>query len=183
MEFIPFPKIHRISRPCVVTEKIDGTNACICITKEGEFLTGSRTKWITPSDDNHGFSKWAHENKDELLKLGIGCHHGEWWGQEIQRTYGLKEKRFSLFNTSKWLDPLVRPKCCHIVPVLYEGLFDTVEINKCLDRLAQTGSIAAPNFMKPEGIVIFHVAGNFCLKKTLNNDGLPKSLVKEEQHA
>ena len=69
MDFIKFPKIFRVSRPCVITEKIDGTNAQICITEEGEFLVGSRTRWITPEDDNYGFARWANENKEELLRL------------------------------------------------------------------------------------------------------------------
>jgi len=61
VQHIPFKKIARLSRECIITEKIDGTNALIHITEDGNFLTGSRNRWITPSNDNHGFSKWAHE--------------------------------------------------------------------------------------------------------------------------
>jgi hypothetical protein len=103
-EFQEFPKMPRRSRDVVITEKIDGTNACVFIGEDGEFLAGSRTRWITPEDDNFGFSRWAHENKDDLLTLGPGRHFGEWWGSGIQRKYGLTEKRFSLFNTSRWVD-------------------------------------------------------------------------------
>ena len=117
-EFKPFPKMARLSREMIVTEKIDGTNASICITEDGGFFTGSRTRWITPKDDNYGFSKWAHEHKDELMTLGPGTHFGEWWGQGIQRNYRLTEKRFSLFNVSRWADDAARPGCCHVVPVL-----------------------------------------------------------------
>ena len=81
MEFKPFTKIARLQREIIVTEKIDGTNAQICITEDGQFLTGSRTRWITPDDDNFGFSKWAHEHKEELMGLGMGQHFGEWWGK------------------------------------------------------------------------------------------------------
>jgi hypothetical protein len=169
-EFTEFPKIFRVSRPCVITEKIDGTNAQICITEDGEFLTGSRTRWITPLDDNHGFSRWAHENKEDLLKLGVGRHYGEWWGSGIQRGYGLKEKRFSLFNVSRWSDVSVRPACCHIVPVLFEGMFETARVEECIAALRINGSSAAPGFMKPEGVVCFHCQGNFGLKKTLEKD-------------
>jgi len=175
MEFIKFPKIFRVSRPCIVTEKLDGTNAQICITEDGEFLIGSRTKWINPKDDNFGFAKWANENKEELLKLGIGHHFGEWWGAGIQRKYNIKEKRFSLFNTSRWSDDSIRPKCCHVVPVLYEGMFDTAKIEECVKKLRENGSVASPGFMKPEGVVCFHVQGNFCLKKTLLKDEEHKS--------
>src|SRR3990167_1858406 len=88
MEFKEFPKIARLSREAIVTEKIDGTNASVFIGEDGMFLTGSRSGWITPEKDNYGFSRWAHVHKDELLKLGPGMHYGEWWGQGIQRKYG-----------------------------------------------------------------------------------------------
>ena len=38
MEFIKFEKIARLNREIIITEKIDGTNAQICITEDGEFL-------------------------------------------------------------------------------------------------------------------------------------------------
>ena len=176
-ECVEFPKIARLSREVIVTEKIDGTNASIYIGEDGEFLTGSRTQWITPDNDNHGFSAWAHAHKDELMQLGPGTHFGEWWGQGIQRKYGLAEKRFSLFNTSRWNDPDVRPTCCHVVPILYVGMFDTREIVLCLDSLAHIGSRAAPGFMNPEGVVVYHSAGNVGFKKTILKDEVPKALA------
>lgn len=176
MEFTEFPKIYRVTRPCIVTEKIDGTNASICITEDGQFLTGSRTRWITPELDNHGFARWAQDHKEELLGLGVGHHFGEWWGQGVQRTYGLSEKRFSLFNTTRWAE--ARPACCHVVPVLYEGMFDTDEIDICIHSLKTNGSKAAPGFMRPEGIVCYHVQGNFSLKKTIEKDEEHKSQRK-----
>jgi len=168
--FKPFPKLPRWSREITITEKIDGTNACIFIGNDGEFLTGSRTRWITPEDDNYGFSRWANENKDELMLLGPGQHFGEWWGQGIQRRYGQAEKRFSLFNTHRWDDDEVRPKCCHVVPTLYTGPNDAGFINSTLTMLKCTGSIAAPNFMNPEGIVIYHIAAGVGFKKTIEGD-------------
>ena len=47
-EFQEFPKIARLSREAIITEKIDGTNGCVCITEDGQMLVGSRTRWITP---------------------------------------------------------------------------------------------------------------------------------------
>lgn len=76
-DFIEFPKIARLSRECVITEKLDGTNAQIYITEEGEMHVGSRTRWITVNDDNHGFARWAKTNENDLLKLGAGSHFGE----------------------------------------------------------------------------------------------------------
>lgn len=188
-DFVGFPKIFRVSRNCIITEKIDGTNAQIFIDEDCKpitlksgrvvpFLCGSRTRWIFPESDNAGFAKWAYNNINELLKLGSGHHFGEWWGQGIQRTYDLKEKRFSLFNTLLWKDELIRPKCCNIVPVLYEGIFNTTSIEECINILRKNGSIAAPGFMKPEGIVCYHTQGNFSLKKTLEKDEEHKSQMK-----
>lgn len=168
IDFVPFPSISRLSRDIIVTEKLDGTNASIHITEEGEILAGSRTRWITPEDDNYGFAKWVQANKEDLLTLGPGTHFGEWWGQKIQRAYDLKEKRFSLFNTSRWGE--IRPACCGIVPILYQGPFETDKILEALEDLKINGSKAAPGFMKPEGVVIFHTAANMMFKKTLEKD-------------
>jgi hypothetical protein len=178
-DFIGFPKIARLSRDIVITEKIDGTNGCIFIGEDGEFLVGSRSRWITPEMDNHGFARWAYDHKDELVLLGPGRHFGEWWGSGIQRGYGLPkgEKRFSLFNTNRWGEhrdvekyPNDCPSCCHIVPVLYKGLFDTEWIKIEINGLVKNGSKAAPGFMQPEGVVIFHTAANTLFKKTIKND-------------
>lgn len=199
VEFIAFPKLARFAREVIITEKIDGTNACILITDEGDFFTGSRTRWITPENDNHGFSRWAHDHKEELMLLGPGRHFGEWWGSGIQRGYGLQkgEKRFSLFNVQRWClhgeepqrisiaDPRIEkyqdvlPPCCGLVPVLRRGNFDAISrmAESALHELRERGSVASPGFMKPEGIVIFHTAGNVGFKRTLEKDDQPKSIA------
>lgn len=216
IDFKAFPKLARLSRRVIITEKIDGTNAQICITRykpnepvdsdgcidawtDGEDLffmyAGSRTRWITPQNDNFDFAKWVSENKVELRKLGAGQHFGEWWGRGIQRNYGLEERRFSMFNTIRWCrhneepqqiakaDPRaikyqdVLPACCDLVPVLYDGVFDSLVVDRVLQNLKHEGSVAKRSFMNPEGIVVFHEAGNVGFKKTLDNDDSPKSLV------
>lgn len=187
-----FPSIPRLSREMIVTEKIDGTNAQVEIRQldrvpleldwnSGRLVAvddtaymvcaGSRNRWLTETADNFGFAKWVHENAHELVKLGVGSHYGEWWGQGIQRGYGLTEKRFSLFNVSRWGDPGLRPACCHVVPVLWRGPFDTADTDNVLDSLERSGSQAAPGFMKPEGIVLYHTASRSLFKKTLDGDG------------
>ena len=171
--FQPMPKIARYSRLCTITEKIDGTNASIWIDDLAtEFRTASRTQWITPEKDNMGFSRWAHEHKEELMQLGPGHHFGEWWGLGIQRKYGQTQKHFSLFNTHLW--SVTRPACCDVVPVLYEGMFGDTAVEGALDLLLANGSMAAPGFMNPEGIIIYHQAANLYLKKTLVGDEKPK---------
>lgn len=198
MEFQEFPKMARLSRDVIITEKIDGTNGCVCIGEDGEFLVGSRSRWITPQDDNYGFAAWAYEHKDELMKLGPGRHFGEWWGRGIQRNYSLTERRWSLFNVSRWClasaEPQIIPSdnpraetkyqerlpaCCSLVPVLYRGTFDTNRLRGLLIELQKNGSVAAPGFMKPEGVVIFHTAANIGFKKTLEKDEMPKSLAEK----
>ena len=188
-EFVKYPKTARWNRTVIVTEKIDGTNSQIYIGEDGEFLTGSRNRWITPENDNFGFSNWAHEHKDELMALGPGRHFGEWWGSGINRGYGFKkgERFFSLFNVLRWclhgevpretptLDPRITrkqevlPSCVGLVPVLWEGRTDLLVTDAILGLLGKHGSKAAPGFMSPEGIVIFHTKSGTCYKKTFND--------------
>lgn len=171
-EFQSFRSIPRLMRDIIITEKIDGTNAQVHISDDGEIRAGSRNRWITPEDDNFGFAAWVQAHADELLALGPGAHYGEWWGPGIQRGYGLAEKQFSLFNTHRWSDDLGdRPKCCRVVPTLYRGLFSQEAIGQALSNLHNDGSVASPGFMRPEGICIFHVAANQLFKLTLEGDG------------
>lgn len=204
-EFLKFPKIPRLSRDIVATEKIDGTSAQIFIgpinletttLKMGGFFypleivnnfeihAGSRNRWLSLGEDNYGFAAWVTKNAEELVReLGPGRHFGEWWGLGIQRGYNQTEKRFSLFNVSRWV-PLqfavgsrfeesgqdVCPACCSVVPVLYRGPFLTDQIDIVLRDLAFSGSVAAPGFPSPEGIVIYHTASNYLFKKTIVHD-------------
>jgi RNA ligase len=187
-EFEPFPKIGRLNREVVVTEKIDGTNACVLIPDPTEHVSvdpvakldglwifaASRTRFITPSDDNFGFARWVRDNAEELVKLGPGRHFGEWWGQGIQRGYGMNRKRFSLFNSKRWAEN--RPVCCDVVPELWRGNFPDFNQDWILADLRETGSRAAPGFMRPEGIVVFHTALSVMAKVTLERDESPKGV-------
>lgn len=172
--FRHWPKIPRLENEVYhITEKIDGTNACIiiqqedildfrakatmlaCINTNDGFYgiwAQSRTRLITPEDDNFGFAKWVQENAEQLIKdLGVGYHFGEWWGQGINRGYGLDHRRFSLFNPTK------HSTCCYNVPLLVSeqhiDLLSFVETELII--LETYGSYAAPGFMKPEGLVIY----------------------------
>lgn len=171
IEFQPWPKIARLNRDITVTEKIDGTNAAILILEDGTVAAQSRKRLITPEDDNFGFARWVADSAGILTDtLGVGRHFGEWWGAGIQRKYGLDHKRFSLFNTSKWSDDAVRPACCHVVPVLYTGIFRTDHVFDALMQLSAMGSSAAPEFRNPEGVIVYHHAANLYFKKTLHKD-------------
>jgi hypothetical protein len=205
MEFQGYPKMARLSREVVITEKIDGTNAQIyieqavdaglrmlplgslgCFTlgdQDFYVYAGSRTRWITPENDNFGFARWVSENVKELLNLGIGRHFGEWWGGKIQRGYGLKEKRLSLFHVDHWESLLTRPDCCDRVPVLYRGDFNELAVTGALSTLSRFGSYASPGYMDPEGIVVWHTAANIGFKKTIKDDEKPKSLDNQAKKA
>lgn len=188
-EFVEFQKIGRLSRDVVITEKIDGTNGVVMIDDHAMYV-GSRSRWLARINadeivgaqldkkgrvvDNFGFAQWCFDNRAELFRLGDGSHFGEWWGSGIQRGYGMTEKRWSLFNVSKWSDDAVRPACCHVVPTLYHGEFDTQAIMRVMDDLASKGSWAAPGFMKPEGVVIFHAQARVLFKKTFDKDDAGK---------
>lgn len=172
-EFVAFPKIARLNREIIITEKIDGTNACVHVTDDGRVYAGSRTRWVTPESDNYGFARWVESVKDQLLELGPGTHHGEWWGSGIQRGYGLKEKRFSLFNVHKF--DVTRPACCEVVPTLYRGPFSQAAVTDCVAVLAKDGSLAAPGYGRPEGVVVFHSASNALFKVTCEKDEQPKA--------
>lgn len=172
--FEAWQKIYRLNREVIVTEKVDGTNGVIHVAEDGRVLAGSRSKWVTLADDNHGFARWVAAHEDELRTgLGFGTHYGEWWGAGIGRRYGLTEKRFSLFNVTRWTDE-VRPACCHVVAELARGIGFEEPIHRALRLLRAEGSRAAPGFMKPEGIVAFHTASRELYKVTLEKDESPK---------
>ena len=177
--FNEFPKIPRLRRDITITEKIDGTNASILVPENGgPVLAGSRTRWVTPESDSYGFARWVKANEDALREgLGFGHHFGEWWGAGIQRRYGITDKRFSLFNTFRWnggMHPLLAQLGVSTVPVLFQGSWSKEAINAALEKLRSGGSVAAPGFDRPEGIVVFHAASRNLYKVTLEKDSEPK---------
>ena len=217
IEFAPFPKIPRLNRGIVITEKIDGTNAAVVIVPLADFplrdqrtdesfnewwletfgpdsvaiagshivFAQSRKRFVTPgkSTDNYGFAGWVQANAEALVDvLGAGTHYGEWWGAGIQCGYGLTggDKRFSLFNTSRWYtrtdggDPFTQIKGLGVVPVLYDGPFSESIIKSTVKELREDGSFAKPGYMKPEGVVIFSEASRTLQKVTLEGDEAPK---------
>lgn len=194
-QFEGFPKIKRLFRDIIITEKIDGTNAQVHILEDGRVFAASRKRYLLPEQsDNHGFRAWVEAHASELRQLGPGRHYGEWWGKGINRGYGLDEKRFSLFNVSRWqsnfnskyqltefekgeeveIERVYPPTCCGVVPIIYVGPFSEDIIRRKLYELEALGSIAALGFLQSEGIVIFHAQSNYLFKVTLENDGKPK---------
>jgi RNA ligase len=212
-QFKAWPKTPRLNRNCIATEKIDGTNSAVIVEileHEGDYTNDavaivqapndvwygvyaqSRRRLLRPgkSTDNFGFAGWVQENALELAAgLGEGYHYGEWWGSKIQRGYGLTdgEKRFSLFNVSRWHDQHDNagdfgsepaPKCCFVVPVLATGTIINAVAEKALTQLESEGSFAAPGFAAPEGIVIYHSAARQTFKVTCEGDDAAKGVYK-----
>lgn len=179
--FEGFPSLHRYSKEkVVITEKIDGTNAQVFINDDSTVIrAGSRNRWITPQDDNFGFARYVDEHRDWMLKyLGPGRHFGEWYGNGIQRGYGLKEKRFALFNAGRWTTQFdgMRAAGLEIIPQI-----ETVPVIKIVNagdhnpydslrELKTTGSLAVPGFMDPEGIVCYHTLSKVSYKTTFEGD-------------
>ena len=189
-EFVAWPKIPRLGAPKItITEKIDGTNAQINITlwdtsdlaPVSDFLAksldiddarwviqaGSRNRWVSPDEDNFGFAAWVWDHAAELISgLGEGRHYGEWYGAGIQRRYGLAEKRFALFNASRWGYAYPPPKCCHVVPII-PGEYSTVD--EAMETLHSHGSFASPGYMNPEGVVMWDATTRTLVKKTFDH--------------
>jgi hypothetical protein len=187
MEFKEFESIEILESLVIISEKIHGTNAQIAIDDSGQNIyAGSRNRWITPEDDNYGFATWVYANKTELLALlGPGRHFGEWYGSGIGPGYGLKEKRFALFNTYRWTklkqDGLLLPQM-DVVPVLYSGTFTPTITRETMDKLKKDGSSLVPGYMKPEGVVIFFSRTKTYLKQVFEKEdtGWDKKEKKEK---
>lgn len=153
-EFKKWPKTPRYKGNHVtITEKMDGTNACIII-ENGEIIgCQSRSRIITPEDDNYGFAGWVERNRDELVKLGDGYHYGEWVGNGIQKNpHKLDKKYFFLFNVGRWNDE-TKPTCCEVVDVLYEGPLQNVDLDFLMGKLKEDYDIFQA---EPEGVVIYY---------------------------
>jgi hypothetical protein len=174
LSFEKFPKVPRRKHVAmVVTEKLDGTNAQINIPEDPTqpLLVGSRNRVITPGSgtDNFGFAQWVAENEAMLRRLGPGRHYGEWWGAGIGRRYDLAEKRFSLFDVSRFRNGLPEGAPVSLVPVLAINSPDMAVVDAAIEKLRSEGSVAAPGFMHPEGVVV--TVGAIIWKEIIEKDG------------
>lgn len=187
-EFVTFQKIPRYLRDCLVTEKIDGTNAQVVIPEDpsAPILVGSRNRWIRPGKgtDNYDFADWVTRNDASLRLLGPGRHFGEWMGAGIARRYGLAERRWYLFSVERWRAeglPQGLPAGVHLVPLLHQGPLPTAKLEELLNNLKEKGSVAVPGFLDPEGVVIKHLGGGHLYKITLDGDGCKGVLKKSPE--
>lgn len=166
VEFQKWPSIPRLTNLfLVIEEKLDGTNSAFHIEDGRVVGVQSRKRLITPDNDNFGFARWVMEREDILVdSLGDGLHYGEFWGSGIQRGYGLTngDKRFSLFNSARWASAREYFESLGIglsvVPTLFHGKVGTAGIegavDSALNTLKENGSLAAPGFDRPEGVIV-----------------------------
>jgi hypothetical protein len=156
VDFEAWPKIPRaVLGDVVITEKMDGTNACVIIG-DGEILgVQSRKRMLNvgKESDNYGFAQHVFDNQDKFLALGEGKHYGEWAGLGIQgNPHCIHNKRFFLFNTRRWGDHNLPPEGIYVVPMLYQGEYSAPIIDKVMNAL-KTHSEA--NGYKAEGCVVY----------------------------
>lgn len=163
-----------------ITEKIDGTNACIVIW-DGVVSAQSRKRIITPGDDNFGFAKWVYDNAGALLDtLGYGYHYGEWFGEGIQKNpLGIEGKRFALFHPTKYNEKngyeLSKVDGLETVPLLHSGQCDLYTIPSIMEELMTLGSrVKGAERQKPEGIIIWNKETQTRTKMLLENDAFHK---------
>lgn len=196
MTYPAFGKIPRWDKEVVLTEKIDGTNALVAVTGPEDdwpedrsvpprfkfanggyaVAAGSRKRWLTPEGDSHGFARWVWDNANTLAQLGAGLHYGEWYGKGVNRSYDLDEKRFMLFNTARWDDSDIRPSHPQIEVATVLARCQAVNLSDTLsaviEDLVVNGSRHVEGYKRPEGIVIYHTAGNNLYKVVLDKEGM-----------
>jgi len=165
VEFRKFPKISRLQSPVIVTEKLDGTNACVVIVHTGMTThvvrAQSRNRFLTPDDDNYGFARWVADNSEMLVDLlGPGYHYGEWFGQGIARNYALTRKWFALFQVDRYAEMAGNRAVdmdgigMMLVPELLRAVTFCPNVLEQA-RFALSGGSKINNFPRPEGYVIF----------------------------
>lgn len=164
--FVAWPKIPRAKdNSILITEKMDGTNACVYI-RDGELAAvQSRKRLITPEDDNFGFAAWAHENEEGLVQLGEGRHYGEWCGPGIQKNpHELDKRYFYLFNVERPVETL--PDCVRQVATLYRGPYTDEVVYEVFWDLQQD---AIERGYKPEGVIVYYRLFRQSFKLTYEN--------------
>ena len=156
VEFAPWPKIPRaILGDCVMSLKMDGTNACVVIVDGVIVGVQSRKRMINvgKANDNYGFASYVVQNEDKFLALGDGKHYGEWAGLGIQgNPHMMTEKKFFLFDTRRWGEHNVPPEGIEVVEVLHHGEYTRENVDNVMNELKTR---AFTEGWTPEGIVVF----------------------------
>ena len=80
-----------------------------------------------------------------------------------------------MFNSTRFdglFEPMEDGTVLTVVPVIRitTGAYMNPAVEDALDLLLTTGSLAAPGFLTPEGIIVYHTQGNLSFKVTLEKD-------------
>lgn len=169
VEFKAWPKIPRnVLSDVYITEKMNGTNACIII--EGGAVVGvqSRKRFITPGkdNDNYGLAGWVERNMDNVLLLGDGRHYGEWTGLGINgNDHNLEDKQYYLFDTRRWHSGNLPPEPFKVVRILVVHEYSTKLVEDTMCELKAHGEAQG---YTPEGIIIYFPKLDLREKVTFN---------------
>jgi hypothetical protein len=119
-EWAEYHNVAPRKRRFLGTVKLHGTNAGITMTQAGDILYRSRSRFITPDDDNYGFARAmsAHEDEIRAALAPYAAKHdvtifGEWCGAGVQSNVGVSalEKLLVIFamrDGDGWREP------CHV---------------------------------------------------------------------
>ena len=80
--------------------KLDGTNAAVQVSPSGQVVAQSRSRVITPNQDNMGFARWLEGCKDRFAAYAQAEHmtvFGEWCGRGIQGRTAISKIDRSIF--------------------------------------------------------------------------------------
>jgi tRNA-binding EMAP/Myf-like protein len=93
---VPLPRVTYQAKV-----KVDGTNGAIHALPGG-FAAQSRTRILTPAEDNYGFATWVHAQANRWsaglhARLGRAVVYGEWCGRGIQKRTAISRVERNVF--------------------------------------------------------------------------------------
>jgi hypothetical protein len=147
-----------------VTEKIHGMNVRFGKTPDGTFWVGSRNNVVLEGKQVQGFYEWAQTRVSDTPN-GY-TFFGEWAGKGIQKGINYGDKRFYLFGVSKYVEKSygfldwhsianwATLMACKSVPVLYDGPWPSMTIDKSTLNDWRTGQSLTDAEEDREGICI-----------------------------
>lgn len=164
------------------TVKIHGTNAGITMTRAGEILYRSRSRFITPEDDNYGFARAMSIHEGEICdalspyaQAGDVTVFGEWCGAGIQSNVGVSalEKMMVVFAMrvgDNWQEP------CRIAgfSVLDARIFNTHNFPRWTLEI----DFSQPEQYQNELIALTNAVEQICpVAKQFGCDGIGEGIV------
>lgn len=151
--------------------KLHGTNAGVRI-KGGEVAAQSRSRIITPADDNAGFAAWVESRKDWFLSLDLedAVIFGEWCGPGIMKGTAINQipnkvfavfaifsfdglEEGNVFREPLFIDSLLtnRPDDVHVIPwyttqfpIYFDNRTSLSEMAEALTKITEGVEVCDP---------------------------------------